>query len=89
MPSAARKNAMLRRLTLLPVATVLLTSVALAVRSTTGSQWNADLAALDKPPKCDPSQPTIDFGTPQFWIRLGISAGLVLLGGLFAGLTLG
>lgn len=71
----------------MPIATVFLTSTILAFR---GAGSARDLAVLgNKLPKCDPSQPTVDFGTPEFWLRLSFAVCLVLLGGLFAGLTLG
>jgi hypothetical protein len=34
----------------------------------------------------EPDQP---IGSAEFWVKMGVAAGLVLLGGVFAGLTLG
>ncbi|KAF9065028.1 hypothetical protein BDP27DRAFT_1229478 [Rhodocollybia butyracea] len=36
-----------------------------------------------------PHDDTPEVGSPEFWYKMGISVGLVLLGGVFAGLTLG
>jgi hypothetical protein len=90
-PAKRRKDAYLRRITLLPIATVLLTSVVLAFRgSMPRTDPGFDLArGGGKPPHCDPSAPSVEIGSPEFWWRLAVSAVLVLVGGLFAGLTLG
>ncbi len=93
IPAKRRKDAYLRRMTLLPIATVLLTSVALAFRGSMSghsTEPGFDLArGGGKPPHCDPSAPSVEFGSPEFWWRLAVSGVLVLVGGLFAGLTLG
>ncbi|KAI9015502.1 hypothetical protein DFJ74DRAFT_680363 [Hyaloraphidium curvatum] len=76
----------LRRLTLLPVAVSVLTAVILAFRG--ASSGDGIAASGSKLPKCDPSQPSVEFGSPQFWTRLVLSVFLVLAGGVMAGLTL-
>ncbi|GAA94899.1 hypothetical protein E5Q_01554 [Mixia osmundae IAM 14324] len=39
--------------------------------------------------KDDPDAPDVTPGSPEFWMKLGLIVVLVLLGGIFAGLTLG
>ncbi|RCI01946.1 hypothetical protein CU098_012198 [Rhizopus stolonifer] len=40
-------------------------------------------------PEVDAEEPKIDYGSPEFYEKLIVIFGLVLLGGVFAGLTLG
>lgn len=40
------------------------------------------LATKDHP---DPDEPDVELGSPDFWFHIIVSAGLVILGGVFAG----
>lgn len=62
------------------IRTIMLTSISLI-----SSVYGHPLSSYTNTPEANTEEPEIDYGSPEFYEKLVLIMGLVLLGGVFAG----